>query len=198
MLLKFQERIFRYLRNLDGEVSQNLVDEILGFLEKELMIKDIPVFDSKSDAIAFIQGKLNRPIRTCGIVKNEGEPGGGPFYILNDDGTQSLQIVEPPQIDRKDNDQNTIAEGASHFSPTDLVCAVRDYKGGKFDLKNHVDPSTGFISQKSKDGRDLKAQELPGLWNGSMSNWNTIFVEVSVTTFNPVKTVNDLLRPQHQ
>ena len=131
-------------------------------------------------------------------MKNEGEPGGGPFYTQNNDGTQALQIVEPPQIDRSNATQKALADGATHFSPTDLVCAVRDYKGGKFDLTKYVDPTTGFISQKSKDGKELKAQELPGLWNGSMSDWNTIFVEVSVTTFNPVKTVNDLLRPQHQ
>lgn len=198
MLLKYQEKIFCYLTKLDGEVTDDLINEILEFIEKELLIKDLPSFISQEEAVGFIKAILNRPIRTCGIVKNEGEPGGGPFYIKNNDGTQSLQIVEPPQIDRSDAAQKAIADGASHFSPTDLVCAVRNYKGDKFDLTKHVDPTTGFISQKSKDGKELKAQELPGLWNGSMSNWTTIFVEVSVTTFNPVKTVNDLLRPQHQ
>jgi len=198
MLLKYQQRIHGYLRQLDEEVTEGLITEVLAFMEKELMIKDIPAFAEQEQTVEFIRTKLNRPIRTCGIVKNEGEPGGGPFYTRNDDGSQSLQIVEPPQIDKSNPTQKAIAEGASHFSPTDLVCAVQDYKGQKFDLTKYVDPTTGFISQKSKDGKELKAQELPGLWNGSMSNWNTIFVEVSVTTFNPVKTVNDLLRPQHQ
>ena len=198
MLLKYQEKIFDYLNQLEGQVNDELVNEILAFISDDLMIKDLPSFEAKEDAISFIKTKLHRPIRTCGIVKNEGEPGGGPYYIKNEDGTQSLQVVEPPQIDRSNASQKAIADGATHFSPTDLVCAVRDYKGDKFDLMNYVDPSTGFISQKSKDGKELKAQELPGLWNGSMSNWTTIFVEVPVTTFNPVKTVNDLLRPQHQ
>ena len=132
------------------------------------------------------------------MVKNEGEPGGGPFIAKNSDGTASLQILESSQIDK--NDKNSISEfsNGSHFNPVDIVCGVKCYKNNKFDLTKFVDSNTGFISIKSKDGKDLKALELPGLWNGAMSDWNTIFVEVPVSTFNPVKTVNDLLRPEHQ
>jgi hypothetical protein len=131
------------------------------------------------------------------MVKNEGEPGGGPFWVKSDNGEVSLQIVESSQINTKEPMQQKIASEASHFNPVDLVCAVKDYKGRQFDLHDFIDPSTGFISVKSKDGRDLKAQELPGLWNGAMAKWITVFVEVPIITFNPVKTVNDLLREQH-
>ena len=139
------------------------------------------------------RARLNRPIRVCGVVKNTGEPGGGPFLVREADGSVSYQILESSQI----NDPELMAQ-STHFNPVDLVCAIRDYQGNKFHLPDYVDPQTGFISHKSKDGRELLALELPGLWNGAMSRWNTIFVEVPVSTFNPVKTVNDLLRPQHQ
>ena len=142
--------------------------------------------------------KLNRPIRVCGMVKNVGEPGGGPFLAYNDDGTISLQILESSQIDKSNTEYMKMFKNGTHFNPVDLVCSIKDYVGNKFDLPQYVDPKTGFISYKSKDGKELKALELPGLWNGAMSNWNTIFVEVPLTTFNPVKTVNDLLREQHQ
>jgi hypothetical protein len=132
------------------------------------------------------------------MVKNQGEPGGGPFWAKNSDDTTSLQIVESSQIDLNDANIKKIFNESTHFNPVDLVCYVKDYKGNKFNLLKYRDPLTGFISVKSKDGRDLKAQELPGLWNGGMSNWNTIFVEVPLITFNPVKTVNDLLRDEHQ
>jgi hypothetical protein len=134
----------------------------------------------------------------CGMVKNQGEPGGGPFFAINQDGTVSLQIAESDQIDASDPVQVNIAHHATHFNPVDLVCAVKDYEGKKYDLLRFRDPETGFISQKSKDGKELKALELPGLWNGAMSDWNTLFVEVPVETFNPVKTINDLLRKYHQ
>ena len=146
----------------------------------------------------YLRRKLDRPMRVCGMVKNVGEPGGGPFLAYNQDGTVSLQILESSQIDMKDPEKKVMFENGTHFNPVDLVCAVRDYRGGKFDLTKYVDRSTGFISHKSKDGKELKALELPGLWNGAMSDWNTVFVEVPLSTFNPVKTVNDLLRPQHQ
>jgi hypothetical protein len=149
------------------------------------------------EKMTYLIEKLDRPIRVCGMVKNEGEPGGGPFWATNAD-SSSLQIVEQAQIDMRDAEQVEISRNATHFNPVDIVCSLKDHKGKKFDLKRYVDPQTGFISKKSKDGRDLKAQELPGLWNGAMSDWNTIFVEVPIITFNPVKTVNDLLRPQHQ
>ena len=132
------------------------------------------------------------------MVKNEGDTGGGPFWAKNSDGSVSLQVVETAQIDLDDPDQKAVFDQATHFNPVDLVCSLKDYTGEKFDLLKYRDPMTGFITQKSKSGRDLKAQELPGLWNGAMSDWNTIFVEVPLITFNPVKAVNDLLKPQHQ
>jgi hypothetical protein len=146
----------------------------------------------------YLRKKLNRPIRVCGVVKNVGEPGGGPFLAYNPDGSVSLQILESSQIDQNNPEYMNMFTQGTHFNPVDLVCAVRNYKGEKFNLPDFVDPATGFISYKSKDGKELKALELPGLWNGAMSDWNTIMVEVPLATFNPVKTVNDLLRPQHQ
>ena len=151
-----------------------------------------------ADLVLYLKNKLNRPMRVCGMVKNVGEPGGGPFLAYNSDGTVSLQILESSQIDMSDSKSKDMFEKGTHFNPVDLVCSVRDYKGHKFDLTKFVDPATGFISNKSKNGKDLKALELPGLWNGAMSDWSTVFVEVPLSTFNPVKTVNDLLRPQHQ
>ena len=137
-------------------------------------------------------------MRVCGVVKNVGEPGGGPFLTYNHDGTISLQILESSQIDKNNPKSMKMFTEGTHFNPVDLVCGTKDYKGQSFDLLKYVDPQTGFISSKSKNGRDLKALELPGLWNGAMSDWNTIFVEVPLSTFNPVKTVNDLLREYHQ
>ncbi|MBP5206043.1 MAG: DUF4301 family protein, partial [Bacteroidales bacterium] len=138
--------------------------------------------------------KLNRPIRVCGMVKNEGEPGGGPFWVTDSEGETSLQIVESSQIDKKNPAQMDIMTHATHFNPVDMVCALKNYNGERFDLLQYVDPETGFISSKSYGDRTLKALELPGLWNGAMSRWNTIFVEVPIETVNPVKTVFDLLR----
>ncbi len=148
---------------------------------------------SREELIGYLRRKLNRPMRVCGMVRNEGEPGGGPFLTVNADGTISPQILESSQIKDK-----AVMADATHFNPVDLVCAIKNYKGEIFHLPDFVDKNTGFISSKSKDGRELKALELPGLWNGAMSDWNTVFVEVPIETFNPVKTVNDLLRPQHQ
>ena len=148
--------------------------------------------------VGMLLDKLNRPVRVCGMVKNEGEPGGGPYIIEESDGTTSLQILEGAQIDPNNKQAQKALSRATHFNPVDLVCAVKDYRGRKFNLMEYLDPKTGFISSKSYKGRKLKAQELPGLWNGSMSNWNTQFVEVPITTFNPVKTVLDLLRPMHK
>ncbi len=198
ILLKYQEKLFSYLKALDGKVSDGDVEEMMTFLKDELYITSLPELDEIDDRIDFLKQKFNRPLRICGMVKNEGEPGGGPFFAQNNDGTQSLQVVESSQIDANNAQQTSVAKAATHFNPVDLVCGVKNYKGEKFDLSKYVDPKTGFISQKSKDGQELKAQELPGLWNGAMSDWNTLFVEVPVSTFNPVKTVNDLLRPQHQ
>lgn len=198
-LMKYQERIFYYLHILDEEsdLSPSIMEEVAEFIQKELCEELVPGHEM-IDAKAYFRRKLNRPIRVCGMVKNEGEPGGGPFWAVNRDGTVSLQIVESAQVDQKDPLQASLAASATHFNPVDLVCAVRNYKGEKFDLRKFIDPQTGFISKKSQEGRELKALELPGLWNGSMSDWITIFIEVPIETFNPVKVVNDLLREQHQ
>lgn len=201
VLLELQGTIFRYLELLDGKTPEDkMLTRIGNFIEKELHV--IPTDDfaklSAKKKVAYFKEKLNRPIRICGMVLNEGEPGGGPFFALNDDGTKSLQIVESSQIDQNDKDKKAIVANATHFNPVDLICGTKDYKGNKFELSNFVDKKTGFISTKSKDGKDLKALEWPGLWNGAMSNWNTIFVEVPIETFNPVKEVNDLLRQEHR
>jgi len=201
LLSEYQERIFGYLNLLESKtVSDQQLAEIIEFTEKDLCIEPIDKHYNadKSTLIHYLYRKLNRPIRICGMVKNEGEPGGGPFWAQNDDGTVSLQVVESSQIDHNDPGQKAISNQATHFNPVDLVCGVRNYQGEKFDLLKYRDPETGFISSKSKDGKTLKAQELPGLWNGAMADWITLFVEVPIITFNPVKTVNDLLRGEHQ
>ncbi|NDV58532.1 DUF4301 family protein [Bacteroides sp. 519] len=200
VLVKFQKQIFEYLQLLDsGKYTPEQIMEILQFVQKKLFCKN-PETKNLEDVelVLYLKEKLNRPIRVCGMVRNVGEPGGGPFLAYNSDGTISPQILESSQIDMNDPEKKRMFEEGTHFNPVDLVCAVRDYKGHKFDLSRYVDKATGFISYKSKSGRELKALELPGLWNGAMSNWNTVFVEVPLTTFNPVKTVNDLLREQHQ
>jgi hypothetical protein len=148
--------------------------------------------------LEYLREKLNRPIRICGMVKNEGEPGGGPFWVKDDFGSFSLQIVESAQINLEDKSQFEIFKNSTHFNPVDLVCGIKNYKGEKFNLEDFVDRNAAFITAKTKAGKDLKALELPGLWNGSMAFWTTIFVEVPIITFNPVKTVNDLLKTQHQ
>ena len=200
VLVTLQERAFEYLRLIDsGKYTHEQIEEMIRFVQQELYCRrsDIKNLED-ADLVLYLKSKLNRPMRVCGMVKNVGEPGGGPFLAYNQDGTVSLQILESSQIDMKDPAKKAMFEKGTHFNPVDLVCAVRDYKGNKFDLTKYVDPNTGFISYKSKNGKDLKALELPGLWNGSMSDWNTVFVEVPLSTFNPVKTVNDLLREQHQ
>jgi hypothetical protein len=199
VLVKMQQRTFAYLEKLDAEnvVSEDLA-EMLAFTENELCIAHSQVFSSDDELKAYLRTKLNRPFRVCGMVKNVGEPGGGPFITENADGTASPQILESSQIDTNDEKATNAFKNGSHFNPVDLVCGVKNYKGEKFDLTKYVDKNTGFISYKSKDGKELKALELPGLWNGAMSDWNTIFVEVPVSTFNPVKTVNDLLKVEHQ
>ena len=204
--LKVRDRIFGYLRKLDEAPTKELCAEIEQFLEKELCVRKPVVSTMKLETaerilekrIAWVRAKLDRPIRVCGMVRNEGEPGGGPYIIDRGDGSTSLQILESVQIDKSDARAMDAMSHATHFNPVDLVCCLRDYKGGKFDLLKHVDPQAGFISSKSFQGRELKALELPGLWNGAMSDWNTLFVEVPLETFNPVKVVLDLLRPAHQ
>ncbi len=200
LLMDYQAQIFDFLRKLEGGTSdEQLIEEVAVFLQSRLFTQLPEDFNQKSTAEkgAYLFEKLNRPTRICGMVKNEGEPGGGPFWTKNEDGSASLQIVESAQINKEDASQIEILQASSHFNPVDLVCALRDYKRKRFNLLDYRDPKTGFIANKSKDGRELKAQELPGLWNGAMANWNTVFVEVPVITFNPVKTVNDLLRKEH-
>lgn len=200
LLIQLRQKSFDYLKKLEtGDISDELLDEIIAFANNDLLLQLPDDFDglTKNAKITLLQQLMNRPIRICGMVKNEGEPGGGPFWVKNSKGEVSLQIVESSQIDMSDASQQEIAQHATHFNPVDLVCSVQDYKGKPFDLTKFVDPETGFISTKSKDGKNLKAQELPGLWNGAMANWITVFVETPIITFNPVKTVNDLLREQH-
>lgn len=200
VLVTMQKRAFDYLRLLDtGSYSHAQLEEMIRFVQHELCCRkaDIKHLED-AELVIYLRKKLNRPMRVCGVVKNVGEPGGGPFLTYNQDGTVSLQILESSQIDKNNKQYVEMFEKGTHFNPVDLVCAVKDYKGQRFNLPDFVDKSTGFISNKSKNGKELKALELPGLWNGAMSDWNTIFVEVPLSTFNPVKTVNDLLRDQHQ
>jgi hypothetical protein len=204
LLLHFQDKIFEYQKILNENTPQQLESGLLAeasnFLENTLNVKPPKNQNhiDKEEWVQYLKGKFNRPFRVCGMVKNQGEPGGGPFFAVNSDGTVSLQIAESVQIDPLDPIQVNIAHHATYFNPVDLVCAVKDFRGEKYNLLNFRDPQTGFISHKSKDGKELKALELPGLWNGAMSDWNTLFVEVPVATFNPVKIINDLLRKNHQ
>jgi hypothetical protein len=195
VLVALQKKAFAYLQILDNGATEEQLAEIAAFVEKDLCCKPA---DGVKPTADYLRTKLNRPMRVCGMVKNVGEPGGGPFLTYNQDGTVSLQILESSQIDKSNEAYMKMFTSGTHFNPVDLVCAVKDYKGQPFDLPAFVDKSTGFISSKSKNGKELRALELPGLWNGAMSNWNTVFVEVPLSTFNPVKTVNDLLREQHQ
>lgn len=200
VLLDYQDAIFSYLDRLDKGMDADLLTELDDFFRTELCVRPPAEYGSwnEEEKAAYFRKKLERPLRVCGMVKNVGEPGGGPFWADNADGSASLQIVESAQVDMDDADQKAIFQHATHFNPVDLVCAMKDRHGNTYPLRKFRDPMTGFISSKSKDGRELKAQELPGLWNGAMADWNTLFVEVPLITFNPVKTVNDLLREQHQ
>ena len=201
--LEIRDMVFGLLKRFDAvsdvasDECARLCEEAEAFLDKELCIR-LPKCDNMADRVRLIRAKLNRPVRVCGMVRNQGEPGGGPFIIAGKDGSTNLQILESVQINMADEHSRTMLSHATHFNPVDLVCCLRDYKGGKFDLLEYVDQDAGFISSKSYQGRELKALELPGLWNGSMSDWNTCFVEVPLETFNPVKVVLDLLRPAHQ
>lgn len=201
LLLKVQQKAFEYARKLEaGEVSVSLLKEAKEFVEDELNARFTGDYETAVHEVrlALVSSKLNRPIRICGMVKNEGEPGGGPFWIKDSKGNRSLQIIESAQIAMDNNAQVEILKNSTHFNPVDLVCAVKDHHGNKYDLLQFVDVKQGFITEKTKEGKALKALELPGLWNGAMAYWNTIFVEVPLVTFNPVKTVNDLLKPSHQ
>ena len=200
-LISIQDRVFEFLHMIDhGELSGKQLIELKEFASSILNIempKHLEGVESR-ELINFYAQRLNRPIRVCGVVKNEGEPGGGPFWVREGDGSISKQIIESSQLDMDSPTQLSIWESSTHFNPVDLVCGMRNYKGEAFHLPKFADPDAGFVSIKSKDGRELKALELPGLWNGSMAYWNTVFAEVPLITFNPVKTVFDLLRPEHQ
>ena len=201
LLIELQKKTFATVEHLvSGKADQGLLTEMIRFMRDRLfiMIPDRLERQSRDEQTRFLLSKLNRPLRVCGMVKNEGEPGGGPFWVEQPDGTCSLQIVESSQVDMASPQQKKILGSSTHFNPVDLVCAVRDYRGNPFDLRRFVDPDTGFISIKSKDGKDLKALEHPGLWNGAMADWTTVFVEVPLATFSPVKALNDLLRKEHQ
>ncbi|MDR1981575.1 MAG: DUF4301 family protein [Tannerellaceae bacterium] len=200
LLVTLQERIFAYLELIEsGKYAHKQVEEMIHFLQDDLCVRNPDIkYLEDAELILYIRNKLLRPLRVCGMVRNSGEPGGGPFLAVNSDGTVSLQIVETSQIDMDDPLKRKMVEENAYFNPVDIVCALKDHKGKKYHLPDYVDRNTGFISCKSKEGKRLKALEMPGLWNGAMSDWNTVFVEVPVETFSPVKTVNDLLRPEHQ
>jgi len=201
VLLNAQERAFTYTKLIHNNfIDSGKAAEIKEFLESKLNARFSDDYTTHSHAgqLKELQAKLERPIRVCGMVKNEGEPGGGPFWINNTKGELSLQIIESAQIDMENLEQVKILKNSTHFNPVDLVCGVRNHRGEKYDLLKFVDHKQGFITSKTKDGKELKALELPGLWNGAMAYWSTIFVEVPLVTFNPVKTVNDLLKPSHQ
>lgn len=199
ILMEHQQQMFSYLTQMEQNIAEDKISEIKQFA-KQLNIVIPNNFDNQNplNKIEFLKNKLNRPIRICGMVKNEGEPGGGPFWVKNNRGEVSLQIVETSQIDKSDSTQKQILERSTHFNPVDLVCGIKNYKGEKFDLLNYRDNNTGFLTEKTKEGYPIMGYELPGLWNGAMSDWISIFVEVSLKTFNPVKTVNDLLKPAYQ
>lgn len=199
-LIELQQKAFKYMKMLQEGVSGNELTTILSFLYQELNVQISEEFEKYSQKYQteYLTEKLNRPIRVCGMVKNEGEPGGGPFWVKHENGSVSLQIVESAQIDRRNEYHQSIQKLATHFNPVDIVCGVKDYQGNKYDLSQFVDRKSYFITSKSKSGKKIKALELPGLWNGGMAFWNTIFIEVPLVTFNPVKTINDLLKPTHQ
>lgn len=199
MLIVYMEKLHKTLRDIDrGTFSDADYKKMRRFAIETLFMDQALLPEEKNQGEEVMRELFNRPIRICGMVKNVGEPGGGPFWVENlANHTRSLQIVESSQVNFDDPDQKKVFDQATHFNPVDLVCGLKNYMGEAFDLTQYVDPTTGFISKKSKDGKDLKAQELPGLWNGAMANWITLFVEVPLMTFNPVKTVMDLLRKEH-
>ncbi|TRW26608.1 DUF4301 family protein [Flavobacterium zepuense] len=201
MLVDLQGKIFNYLRHIENrDLSEDELDEIVEFAANKLSLDISPDFDkfTLENKFLYVKESLDRPIRVCGMVKNEGEPGGGPFWVKGKRGRVSLQIVESSQIDLDNKIQSHIFSQSTHFNPVDLVCGLKDYKGNKFDLTQYIDPNTGFIVYKNRMGKDVKSYELPGLWNGAMAGWITVFAEVPLKTFNPVKTVNDLLKAAHQ
>jgi hypothetical protein len=200
-LMRLENKTYEYLNKMDsGELNDEELNEIMDFAENQLFVERRENFHQMTprQKQTFLFGKLNRPIRVCGMVENEGHPGGGPFWVKEESGEVTLQIVEKDQVDMNNSKQKNIFQSSTHFNPVDLVCSLKNYKGEDFDLFKFRNDNTGFISSKSRNGHELKAMELPGLWNGSMAYWNTVFVEVPKETFAPVKEVNDLLNKFHQ
>ena len=201
LLIELRQQVFDILVRMDsGELGDAELQQATDFVEEKLNIKLKGEFDkyTTNHKISHLRKLLNRPMRVCGMVKNEGEPGGGPFWVRDGSGSESLQIVETSQVDMTNPNQLRVVQNAAYFNPVDIVCGIKDYQGSKFNLHDFTDPDTGFIVTKTKSGRELQAYEMPGLWNGAMANWITVFAEVPLITFNPVKTVNDLLKPAHQ
>ena len=201
LLVGFEAEVHQQLRQLaQNSGNRGTLMTALEFVRERLALAIPPTILEWPEDLArdYLTRALNRPLRVCGVVENQGEPGGAPFWVVEEDGSLSLQIVEKAQVDLADPEQQAIWETATHFNPVDLVCSLRDEQGVPFDLSGYVDHEAVFISRKSQEGRELKALELPGLWNGSMARWLTVFVEVPIATFNPVKTMFDLLRPEHQ
>jgi nicotinamide riboside kinase len=201
IVLEYQQQVFAYLNLLDETtVEQDKIEEITDFLKQKLNMQIYDSFETLNvkDKISAVRSLLNRPIRVCGMVTNEGEPGGGPYWVTTQNNVVTLQIVESSQVDLNDDNQVKLMGSATHFNPVDLVCGIKNYQNEKFNLKDFVDPDSGFIVEKNTAGVNIKAYELPGLWNGAMANWLTVFVEVPLITFNPVKTVNELLNSPHQ
>ena len=200
LLIEIHDTLEAYMTRLTaGNFTRDTLNEMLDYARHNLFITHDNADSMTDDQLAsYLTGKFNRPLRVCGMVRNEGEPGGGPYLAFNPDGTVSPQILESTQIDPDNADYTQMVSRATHFNPVDLVCYIKDFNDNHYDLPTYVDPATGFISSKSLHGKTLRALELPGLWNGAMSDWTTVFVQVPIETFNPVKTVNDLLRPVHQ
>ncbi|HCQ77139.1 MAG TPA: DUF4301 domain-containing protein, partial [Leeuwenhoekiella sp.] len=201
LLLKKQESVFKYAELLDKDsIAEGELEELVTFLKEDFSTRIDEAYTSFStdEKKSYLKELLDRPIRVCGMVKNEGEPGGGPFWVEDESGKVALQIIESAQVNDKDAKQEEIFKNSTHFNPVDIVAGVRNYKGEKYNLLDYVNPDLAFIAYKTDGGNEIKALELPGLWNGAMARWNTLFVEVPLETFNPVKTVNDLLKPSHQ
>lgn len=199
-LVAVEESVHEHVRRLSREGSAADVEQACRFAREELLVpipESYPSWDLPRKR-NYLLHRLDRPIRVCGVVQNVGEPGGAPFWVEDRNGDLSIQIVEKAQVDFQSTEQRDIWMSSTHFNPVDLVCSVRNHCGRPFDLRTYVDHEAVFIAVKSKDGKSLKALELPGLWNGAMAGWLTLIVEVPRITFNPVKTVFDLLRPEHQ